>query len=36
MLHDLRAKYELTESIEGRLKKAIEEYKADFQRRVKA
>ena len=36
MLHDLRAKYELTEAIEGRLKKAIEEFKADFQRRVKA
>ncbi|HEV8128043.1 MAG TPA: F0F1 ATP synthase subunit alpha [Candidatus Eisenbacteria bacterium] len=36
LIHDLRAKYELTEAIEGRLKKAIEDFKAAFKQRVKA
>ncbi|HLQ67045.1 MAG TPA: F0F1 ATP synthase subunit alpha [Candidatus Limnocylindrales bacterium] len=30
VLHDLRAKYELTDAIEARLKKAIEGFKAEF------
>ncbi len=33
VLHDLRAKYELTDAIEARLKKAIEGFKAEFVRR---
>ena len=36
VLHDLRAKYELTDAIEARLKKAIEAFKAEFKKRVKA
>ncbi len=36
VLHDLRAKYELTDAIEARLKKAIEGFKAEFKKRVKA
>jgi F-type H+-transporting ATPase subunit alpha len=36
VLHDLRAKYELTDPIEARLKKAIEAFKAEFKKRVKA
>jgi F-type H+-transporting ATPase subunit alpha len=35
VLHDLRAKYELTDAIEARLKKAIEAFKAEFVRRPK-
>ena len=30
VMHDLRSKYELTDSVEGRLKKAIEAFKAEF------
>jgi hypothetical protein len=30
LMHDLRAKYELTDAIEAKLKKAIEAFKADF------
>jgi F-type H+-transporting ATPase subunit alpha len=30
VVHDLRAKFELTDSVEGRLKKAIEAFKAEF------
>ena len=30
VMHDLRSKYELTDSVETRLKKAIEAFKADF------
>ena len=30
LMHDLRAKYELTDPIEAKLKKAIEAYKAEF------
>jgi F-type H+-transporting ATPase subunit alpha len=30
VLHDLRAKYEMTDSIEGRLKAAIVAYKSEF------
>jgi len=30
LMHDLKAKYELTEPIEAKLKKAIEEFKAQF------
>jgi F-type H+-transporting ATPase subunit alpha len=36
VLHDLRAKYELTDAIEARLKKAIEAFKAEFKKQVKA
>jgi F-type H+-transporting ATPase subunit alpha len=35
MMHDLKAKYELTEPIEAKLKKAIEQYKTSFQARFK-
>jgi len=35
MMHDLRAKYELTDAVEGKLKKAIEQYKASFKTRTK-
>jgi F-type H+/Na+-transporting ATPase subunit alpha len=35
VLHDLRAKYELTDAIEARLKKGIEAFKVEFLRRVK-
>ena len=30
LMHDLRAKYELTDPIEAKLKKAIETFKAEF------
>src|SRR5207237_8401856 len=30
LMHDLKAKYELTDPIEAKLKKAIEEFKAQF------
>jgi len=35
VLHDLKTKYELTDAIEGRLKKAIEAFKAEFVRKTK-
>jgi len=33
LLHDLRVKYELTDAIEPRLKKAVETFKAEFRKR---
>jgi F-type H+-transporting ATPase subunit alpha len=36
VIHDLKAKYELTDAIEARLKKAIEAFKAEFKRAKKA
>ncbi|HEY6572958.1 MAG TPA: F0F1 ATP synthase subunit alpha [Candidatus Eisenbacteria bacterium] len=35
LMHDLRAKYELTDANEAKLKKAIEQYKAAFQAKLK-
>ena len=35
LMHDLRAKYELTDANEAKLKKAIEQYKSAFQARLK-
>ena len=35
VLHDLKTKYELTDAIEGRLKKAIEAFKAEFVHKTK-
>jgi len=35
MMHDLKAKFELTDAIETKLKKAIDQYKASFQARMK-
>ncbi len=35
LMHDLRTKYELTDVNEAKLKKAIEQYKASFQARLK-
>jgi F-type H+-transporting ATPase subunit alpha len=35
MMHDLRAKFELTDAVEAKLKKAIEQYKASFLARTK-
>jgi len=36
MMHDLRAKYELTDAIEVKLKQAIDQYKAQFAKGAKA
>ena len=35
LMHDLRAKFELTDANEAKLKKAIEQYKLAFQARLK-
>jgi hypothetical protein len=35
-MHDIRAKYELTDAVEAKLKKAVEQFKAEFVKKAKA
>ncbi|HET7904568.1 MAG TPA: F0F1 ATP synthase subunit alpha [Candidatus Eisenbacteria bacterium] len=36
LMHDIRAKYELTDAVEAKLKKAVEQFKAEFVTKAKA
>ena len=36
LMHDIRAKFELTDAVEAKLKKAVEQYKAAFAAKAKA